>query len=113
MSQSLYPFRIDNMTLDDVPGAVAIEQAAYPSDFSRRDFEYELQQMGRSEIPGAKIGELVMDRLLRVDQIAYVRFASVYRSFADIGSLKKVVDDLVAGPGNGSQLPLLSGDEIS
>jgi ribosomal-protein-alanine acetyltransferase len=44
MSQSPYPFRIDNMTLDDVSGAVAIEQAAYLSHFSRRDFEYELQQ---------------------------------------------------------------------
>ena len=77
------------------------------------DIEYELQQMGRSEVPGSKVGELVMDRLLRTDQIAYIRFASVYRSFADIGSLKKVVDDLVAGPKSGSQLPLISGDDIN
>jgi ribosomal-protein-alanine N-acetyltransferase len=44
MSQSLYPFRIDNMTLDDIPVAVAIEKAAYLSHFSHRDFEYELQR---------------------------------------------------------------------
>ena len=77
------------------------------------EIEYDLQQMGRSEIPGSKIGELVMDRLLLVDQIAYIRFASVYRSFADIGSLKKVVDDLFAGPEKGSQLSLLSGEEVN
>jgi len=56
---------------------------------------------------------MVMERLLQLDQIAYIRFASVYRSFADISSLKKVVDDLVADPESGSQLPLLSGEELN
>ncbi len=74
------------------------------------EIEFELQRMGRSEIPGSKVGEMVMERLLRLDQIAYVRFASVYRSFADISSLKKVVDDLVDKPERGSQLPLISGE---
>ena len=75
------------------------------------EIEYELQRMGRNEITGSKVGELVMERLLRTDQIAYIRFASVYRQFADISSLKKVVDDLVEKPESGSQLPLLSGEE--
>ena len=44
MSQSHYSFRIDNMTLDDIPGAVAIEKAAYLSSDPRRDFEYELER---------------------------------------------------------------------
>ncbi len=74
------------------------------------EIEFELQRMGRSEIPGSKVGEMVMERLLRLDQIAYIRFASVYRSFADISSLKKVVDDLVDKPERGSQLPLISGE---
>ena len=74
------------------------------------EIEFELQRMGRNEIPGSKVGEMVMEKLLRTDQIAYVRFASVYRSFADISSLKKVVDDLVGEPEQGSQLPLLTED---
>lgn len=45
--------------------------------------EAELHAMGKSEIPSQKIGELVMDRLKGIDEIAYVRFASVYRKFAD------------------------------
>ena len=77
------------------------------------DIEFELQQMGRSEISGSKVGEMVMKRLLQLDQIAYIRFASVYRSFADISSLKKVVDDLVDKPESGSQLPLLAGEELN
>lgn len=76
------------------------------------DIEYELQRMGRTEIPSSKVGEMVMERLLNLDQIAYIRFASVYRSFADISSLKRVVDDLVAVPDGGSQLPLISSDNL-
>ena len=76
------------------------------------DIEYEIQRTGRTEVPSSKIGEMVMERLLTLDQIAYVRFASVYRSFADISSLKKVVDDLVAEPEKGSQLPLMAGDAL-
>ncbi|MFO8010362.1 MAG: transcriptional regulator NrdR [Dehalococcoidia bacterium] len=72
------------------------------------DIEFELQRTGRTEVAGSKVGEMVMERLLHLDHIAYIRFASVYRSFADIGSLKKVVDDLIDRPGGGSQLPLIS-----
>lgn len=75
------------------------------------DIEYELQRMGRTEVPSSKVGEMVMERLLNLDHIAYIRFASVYRSFADISSLKKVVDDLVEAP-EGSQLPLISGEAL-
>ena len=38
------------------------------------------------EVPSAVIGELVMDQLKKIDQVAYVRFASVYREFKDIQS---------------------------
>ena len=44
MSQPRYPFRIEKMTLDDIRGAVAIEQAAHLSSHPRRNFEYELEQ---------------------------------------------------------------------
>ena len=45
--------------------------------------EAELQTRGESDITSKEIGELVMDRLRRVDEISYVRFASVYRKFKD------------------------------
>ena len=54
---------------------------------------YELKQ----EISSAEIGELVMDKLKKVDQVAYVRFASVYRQFKDIDTfmaeLNKLLED--------------------
>ena len=54
--------------------------------------------------------KLVMERLRTLDHIAYVRFASVYRDFADLESLRQEVETLAAGGGAGTtlnQLPLL------
>lgn len=48
------------------------------------DVEKELRNTGVSEIDSKEIGEMVMDRLSEVDEVAYVRFASVYRQFKDI-----------------------------
>jgi len=72
------------------------------------DIEGELYQMGKAEIASSVIGEMVMDRLRELDQIAYIRFASVYRQFADIDSLKKEVDTLASGKALPvAQLPLM------
>ncbi len=75
------------------------------------DIEAELQRTGRSEISSSALGELVMEKLLLLDHIAYIRFASVYRAFTDIGSLKKEVDQLAAKHELASQLPLISRDD--
>jgi transcriptional repressor NrdR len=48
----------------------------------------------RSEVPASRIGELVMERLAPLDRVAYIRFASVYRNFQDIGEFQEVVRDL-------------------
>lgn len=48
------------------------------------DIETELQNSLRLEIPSRELGELVMERLKRIDEVAYVRFASVYREFKDL-----------------------------
>ena len=48
----------------------------------------------RSEVPTSSIGELVMEWLAPLDRVAYVRFASVYRNFQDIGEFQEVVHDL-------------------
>ena len=77
------------------------------------DIESELQLMGRIEIPSSMVGEMVMERLLELDHIAYIRFASVYRAFADIGSLKQEVDTLIAGSELSAQLPLISRKELN
>jgi len=50
------------------------------------------------EVPSALIGDLVMSRLRELDEVAYIRFASVYRSFADLGKLREAVDALLDTP---------------
>lgn len=55
------------------------------------DIEQDLRVEGISEIPVDTVGELVMKHLKGFDEIAYIRFASVYRQFADLGELQKEV----------------------
>ena len=61
------------------------------------EVEVRLQERGEKEVPSSAIGEEVMRRLRALDQVAYVRFASVYRSFRDIeefmDELKGLLDD--------------------
>lgn len=58
------------------------------------EIEAELYQSGHAEVPSARIGDLVMLKLKKTDHIAYIRFASVYREFEDITTLKEEVDNL-------------------
>lgn len=46
--------------------------------------EHKIRDLGLSEVPSTKIGEFVMDELVELDDVAYIRFASVYRQFKDI-----------------------------
>lgn len=59
------------------------------------EIETNLYNLGQAEVPSRTIGEMVMERLREIDDVAYVRFASVYRSFADIQTLKREVDQIV------------------
>ena len=63
------------------------------------EIEAELRATGRMEIPSRDIGEAVMERLRRLDDVAYVRFASVYRSFRDLSEVKKEIDALLSKQG--------------
>ncbi len=79
------------------------------------DIEAKLYQSGRSEIPSSVIGDMVMAGLKNLDYIAFIRFASVYRDFADITDLKREVDTLLTGgvalsPPT-SQLPLIPDEQ--
>ena len=54
-----------------------------------------LQERGEKEVPSTVIGEAVMRELHKLDQVAYVRFASVYRSFKDAGEFMRELKDLI------------------
>jgi transcriptional repressor NrdR len=58
------------------------------------EIEAELYSLGQSEVPSDLIGEKVMQRLMEMDEVAYVRFASVYRRFADLESLSDEITKL-------------------
>lgn len=60
------------------------------------EIEQSLQNQMEREIPSSEIGELVMDRLRTVDEVAYVRFASVYRQFKDINTFMAELKKLLA-----------------
>jgi transcriptional repressor NrdR len=49
---------------------------------------------GEGEVSSRKIGELVMDELKKLDQVAYVRFASVYRQFEDVNAFREEIEKL-------------------
>lgn len=80
------------LTRRPVPAGVA-EAAA-------DQIEAQLRAAGSTEVPSRRIGELAMEALRQIDQIAYIRFASVYQSFEDLDQLKREVDTLVAERGS-------------
>jgi len=71
------------------------------------EIEEELFTLGRKEVHSYIIGDMVMDKLRRLDHIAYIRFASVYRQFTDLASLKEAVDSLAKGETITTQLSLI------
>jgi transcriptional repressor NrdR len=79
--------------------AVEIEKAV-------EEIEQELDRLGKQEVSSSVIGELVIERLRHLDKIAYIRFASVYRSFADVETMFEEIQELLSRdkpePGNGS-----------
>jgi transcriptional repressor NrdR len=70
--------------------------AAGAAERAADEIEAELRATGLSEVPSSRVGMLAMDKLRELDQIAYVRFASVYQSFEDLEDLKREVDSLFA-----------------
>ena len=60
--------------------------------------KHRLQAMGEREIASRLIGELIMEQLKQLDHVAYVRFASVYRSFKDLNEIRAEIDRLSQEP---------------
>jgi len=56
--------------------------------------EETLLQLGQREVASQRLGEMVMRELKKIDHVAYIRFASVYRSFQDIDEFKTLVDEV-------------------
>ena len=68
-----------------------------------------LRATGEREVKSRSVGELVMDELRKLDQVAYVRFASVYRQFQDIDDFRQVVERISHDqPVNQKQMDILS-----
>jgi transcriptional repressor NrdR len=65
------------------------------------ELERKLQELGEKEVTSTRLGQLIMERLPLLDEVAYVRFASVYRSFRDISEfmdeLKEILESKAAG----------------
>jgi len=78
-------------------------------DAAVRAIVNDLRRSGEREVPSRQVGELVMRELKKLDQVAYVRFASVYRKFEDVQAFREEIErlerDLPAI--EGLQLPLL------
>ena len=74
---------------------------------------HKLLNLGEREIPARSVGEMVMEELRHLDEVGYVRFASVYRSFQDIEAFRTEIDHLRhhrrRREPNKDQLPLLPG----
>lgn len=75
---------------------------------------HKLRTLGEREVQSRAVGELVMEELHKLDEVAYVRFASVYRSFQDVEAFRDEIDRLRhhrrKREGNRDQLPLLGED---
>ena len=70
------------------------------------DIQARLMDLPDREVPSRNLGELVMDALKRIDSVAYVRFASVYRDFKDLPDFVKALEGLM--PPSGSPIPRLT-----
>ncbi len=58
-----------------------------------KEIERELYELGRAEVESERIGKMVMTRLRELDDVAYVRFASVYRRFQDVDTLAEEIEE--------------------
>jgi transcriptional repressor NrdR len=72
---------------------------------------HKLRTLGEREVPSRQLGELAMEELRHLDEVAYVRFASVYRSFQDVEAFREEIERLKLQPARDdkSQLPLWTG----
>jgi len=80
-----------------------------------QEIESGLYALGKSEVDSQRVGEMVMEQLRDIDDVAYVRFASVYRRFQDVDSMAEEIKQLLARKRRErelkNQIPLPMGEE--
>ncbi len=92
--------------------AVASTKRPVPTDKldeAINEIEAQLFRLGVSEVPSTSIGELVMQKLRELDEVAYIRFASVYRNFADLEEMREEMEGLTGGQQYGLKVGKLEG----
>jgi len=88
--------------------------AAEKIDHAIENIQSKLRATGEREVASRQLGEWVMEELHELDQVAYVRFASIYRSFEDVSAFSEEIERLKRLPGaeeRKSQLPLIEAVE--
>ena len=93
----------------------ALHKRPVPTDYVDRAIEHIVQKIlgqGEREIMARALGESVMQELKAMDKVAYIRFASVYRSFQDVDDFNNVIRDLDWSGLNSSQLTTLAPPRI-
>ena len=76
---------------------IACKKRPVPEDNIQQaihSIEEKISNISNVEIDASRIGELVMDELKKIDGVAFIRFASVYRQFKDVGEFKAQIEDL-------------------
>jgi transcriptional repressor NrdR len=77
---------------------------------SVRAVVHHLRMTAERELPSRRVGDFVMTELRKLDHVAYVRFASVYRAFQDVADFREELDRLESDASAEGQLPLLDGE---
>ncbi|MEG3193088.1 transcriptional regulator NrdR [Lysobacter sp. D1-1-M9] len=91
----------------------ALQKRAVPDEqieAAVRAVVHQLRMTTERELASRRVGEFVMAELRRLDHVAYVRFASVYRAFEDVADFREELDRLESDNAGEDQLPLLGGE---
>lgn len=91
---SRQPFSIEKIKSGMIKACEKRPVSIAQIDQMAMDIEKQIQNSLRQEIPSQEIGEMIMQKLKAIDEIAYVRFASVYRQFKDVTNFIKLITEM-------------------
>lgn len=91
---SRQPFNIEKIKVGMIKACEKRPVSIQQIDAMAEDIEKQIQNALKQEISSQEIGELIMQKLKAVDEIAYVRFASVYRQFKDVTNFIKLITEM-------------------
>ena len=91
---SRQPFNIEKIKCGMIKACEKRPVSIQQIDAMAEDIEKQIQNSLKQEIESQQIGEMIMEKLKAVDEIAYVRFASVYRQFKDVTNFIKLITEM-------------------